>query len=40
MEVDFKLIGERMRNARNELGLTQEKLAEELDVTVPLISRV
>ena len=40
MEVDFKLIGERMKKARNELGLTQEKLAEELDVTVPLISRV
>ena len=40
MEVDFKLIGERMKNARNELGLTQEKLAEMLDVSVAYISRV
>ena len=40
MEVDFKLIGERMKKARNELGLTQEKLAEAIEVSVRLISDI
>lgn len=40
MSIDYKLIGERIRKARKEKGITQEKLSEELDVTVAFISRL
>lgn len=39
MAIDFKLIGERIKNRRKEIGLTQEQLAEKLDVTVGYISQ-
>lgn len=40
MALDYKLIGNRLKNARNAKGLTQEKLAELLDVSIPFLSRV
>lgn len=40
MNVDYKLIGSRIKAARNSLGYTQEWLAEKLDVTVGYISQV
>ena len=40
MEFDYKLIGERIKKARMKKGWTQEKLSEEIDVTVAYISRV
>ena len=40
MEIDYKLIGERIREARKEKGLTQEKLSEEIDVTIAFLSRI
>ena len=40
MEFDFKLIGERIKKARMDKGWTQEKLSEEIDVTIAYISRV
>lgn len=40
MEIDYKLIGQRIKETRRKKGLSQEKLAEELDVTVVYISRI
>ncbi len=40
MEIDYKLIGQRIREARKEKGMSQEQLSEELDVTTVYISRV
>lgn len=40
MALDYKIIGERLQKARNETGLTQEKLAEKLDVSIAFLSRV
>lgn len=40
MNVDFKMIGERIRLARKRMGYTQEKLAELLDVTIGYVSQV
>lgn len=40
MEIDYALIGERIRSARKEKGWTQEKLSEEIDVTITFLSRV
>lgn len=40
MNVDFKMIGERIRLARKRMGYTQEKLAERLDVTIGYVSQV
>lgn len=39
MAVDFNLIGERIKQKRKQTGLTQEQLAEKLDVTVGYISQ-
>lgn len=36
----YKLIGKKIKIARREKGLTQEELAEELDVSVSFISQV
>lgn len=40
MEIDFKLIGERIKEIRKRKGYSQERLSEEMDVTVAYISRV
>lgn len=40
MALDYKIIGERIRNARVENNLTQENLAEKLDVSVAFVSRI
>ena len=40
MEIDYKLIGERIREARKAKGLTQERLSEEIDVTIAFMSRI
>ena len=40
MGIDYKIIGERIRNERKKKGLTQEKLSEEIDVTIAFLSRV
>lgn len=40
MGIDYALVGERLRKARLEKKLTQEKLAEELDVSVAFLSRL
>lgn len=39
MAVDFKLIGERIKKKRKQMSLTQEQLAEKLDVTVGYVSQ-
>ena len=38
--VDYKVIGERVREARKKAGLSQEKLAEKIDVATVYISRI
>ena len=40
MYVDYKLIGIRIKAARNRMGITQEILAEKLDVSIGYISQV
>lgn len=40
MEIDYKIIGQRIKDARKNKGFFQEQLAEMLDVTVPYISRI
>ncbi|MBQ3407758.1 MAG: helix-turn-helix transcriptional regulator [Clostridia bacterium] len=40
MALDYKIIGERIRNARVANNLTQENLAERLDVSVAFVSRI
>ena len=40
MAVDYTIIGERLKKARLEQGLTQENLAEKLDLSVAFLSRV
>ena len=40
MALDYKLIGERLRKARNQKGYTQEKLAEMMNVSVAYLSRI
>lgn len=40
MDVDYKIIGQRIKEARREKGWSQERLAEEIDVTTVYISRV
>lgn len=39
MALDYSIIGERLKKARLAKNLTQEKLAEELDVSVAFLSR-
>lgn len=38
--IDFKLIGQRIREARAKKGWSQEKLAETIDVATAYLSRV
>ncbi|MBE7064405.1 MAG: helix-turn-helix transcriptional regulator [Ruminococcaceae bacterium] len=40
MNIDFSLIGQRVKQKRKAVGLTQEKLAEELSVTVGYVSQI
>ena len=40
MNIDYKIIGERIKVIRRKKGLTQEDLAEEMDVTVAYLSRI
>ena len=40
MALDYTVIGERIKLARNKKNLTQENLAEKLEVSVPYLSRV
>ena len=40
MNVDYKLIGKRIKDARVSLGITQEVLAERLEVTIGYVSQV
>lgn len=40
MDLDYVIIGERLKNSRIKKGLTQEKLAEKLDLSVAFLSRV
>lgn len=40
MALDYSIIGERIRKSRLNKKMTQEKLAEELDVSVAFVSRI
>ena len=40
MALDFAVIGQRIKNARLDKNLTQEKLAERLDLSVAFLSRL
>lgn len=40
MSLDYNIIGERLKQARLNKKLTQEKLAEKLDVSVAFLSRI
>ena len=40
MALDYSVIGERLKKTRMEKGLTQEKLAEKLDVSIAFLSRI
>ena len=40
MEIDYKVIGERIKEARKKKGWSQERLSEEIDVAVAYISRI
>ncbi len=40
MEIDYKIIGERIRDARRGRGWSQERLSEEIDVATAYISRI
>ncbi len=40
MEIDYKLIGQRIKEVRKKRGWSQERLSEAIDVTTVYISRV
>ena len=40
MALDYNIIGERLKEARTDRGLTLEKLAEKLDVSIAFLSRI
>ena len=40
MALDYNIIGERLKKARVEKNMTQEKLAEQLDVSIAFLSRI
>lgn len=39
-DIDYSLIGERIREARKKKGWSQEKLSEEIDIATAFLSRV
>lgn len=40
MALDFAIVGQRLKKARIEKNMTQEKLAEKIDVSVAFLSRI
>ena len=40
MALDYNIIGERLKKARTENNLTQEKLAEKLNVSIAFLRRI
>ena len=40
MALDFSVIGSRLKKARKAKGMTQEELAEKLDVSIAFLSRI
>ncbi len=40
MAIDYNVIGERLKRARKEKHLTQEQLAEKIDVSIAFLSRI
>lgn len=38
--IDFSIIGERIKRKRQEKGITQEKLAEKMDISIAYLSRI
>ena len=40
MNIDYKLIGERIKRARKSKGITQENMAEKLNVSIGYVSQV
>ena len=38
--IDYKIIGKRIRNARNAAGMTQEALSEKIQVTTNYLSKI
>jgi transcriptional regulator with XRE-family HTH domain len=40
MALDYKIMGERLRSARLNSGMTQDQLAEKLNVSVAFLSRI
>ena len=40
MDIDYKIIGKRIKEERRKKGWSQERLSEEIDVTTVYISRV
>ena len=40
MALDYNIIGERLKKARTENNLTQEKIAEKQDVSIAFLSRI
>ncbi len=40
MNIDYKLIGERIKRARKTQGMTQEALAERLNVSIGYVSQI
>ena len=40
MSIDYHIIGSRVKTSRKAIGMTQEALAEKLDVTIGYISQI
>lgn len=40
MALDYTIIGQRLKKARTDKNMTQEKLAEQLDVSIAFLSRI
>lgn len=40
MALDYKIMGERLRMARQNKGMTQDQLAEKLNVSIAFLSRI
>ena len=40
MAIDYSVIGNRLKKARKDKKMTQEKLAEKLDVSIAFLSRI
>ena len=40
MAIDYSVIGERLKKVRKEKHMTQEQLAEKLDVSIAFLSRI